>query len=292
VRYSYATVSLPTLTPAQGCTEVSAAGFAGIEWKVGTPPYARTSSASGFLDENRCTVDETLEAASLAADAARGAALTVVGLAPYVGPGELAKLRLVIDMAVAASAPQVRLQGPRPGARPVAYAQLFDEFAELVASGAEYGGAHGVAMAIELHHHTIIPSVGLAMPLLRRFSPDEVGVIYDVGNMVIEGHENHRIGIELLGPYLRHVHLKNVQAFGKPDGLWEYRWSHLDDGLVNVREVLGLLAAAGYHGWISVEDLSWPDASEGIRFNAAALTRLNAPGWRPAPANANPRENP
>lgn len=118
----------------------------------------------------------------------------------------------------------MRLQGPRPSAHTASYAHLFEGFAELVASGAEYGRTRGVAIAVELHHHTIIPSVGLALPLVRRFPPGEVGVIYDVGNLVHEGYENHRIALELLGPYLRHVHLKNVQAFGSPDGHWGYRW--------------------------------------------------------------------
>ena len=111
MRYSYATVALPTLTPAEACTELGAAGFTGIEWKVGTVPYAKNSTVRDFLDGNLCTLDETLEAACLGADAARGAGLAVVGLAPYVAPGETAKLRLLIDMAVAAGAPQVRLQG-------------------------------------------------------------------------------------------------------------------------------------------------------------------------------------
>jgi sugar phosphate isomerase/epimerase len=286
MRYSYATVALPTLTPAEACSELGAAGFTGIEWKVGTAPYAKNSTVRDFLDGNLCTLDETLEAACLGADAARRAGLAVVGLAPYVAPGETAKLRLLIDMAVAAGAPQVRLQGPRPSAHTASYAHLFEGFAELVASGAEYGRTRGVAIAVELHHHTIIPSVGLALPLLRRFPPGEVGVIYDVGNLVHEGYENHRIALELLGPYLRHVHLKNVQAFGSPDGHWGYRWAHLDNGLVNVPEVLGLLAEAGYQGWVSIEDLSWPDARQGIRFNAAALARLNAPGWRTALSDA------
>jgi len=284
MRYSYATVALPTLTPAEGCRELSAAGFTGIEWKVGTAPWARTSSAARFLDGNRCTLEETLDAAAQGAAAARAAGLAVVGLCPYVEPGQAARLRLLIDMAVAAGAPQVRVLGPRPGTPPAGYARLFEEFAGLVAAGAEYGRARGVAIAVELHHQTIIPSVGLALPLLRRFSPGEVGVIYDVGNLVHEGYENHRMALELLGPYLRHVHLKNVQAAAGPGGRWHYHWAHLDDGLVDVPAVLGLLEAAGYSGWVSVEDLSWPDARAGIHFNAAALGRLNAPGWRAAPA--------
>ena len=44
MRYSYATVALPTLTPAEACSELGAAGFTAIEWKVGTAPYAKNST--------------------------------------------------------------------------------------------------------------------------------------------------------------------------------------------------------------------------------------------------------
>ena len=42
-------------------------------------------------------------------------------------------------------------------------------------------------------------------------------MILDPGNMAQEGFEDYRIGAELLGPYLAHVHIKN-SAFERPAG--------------------------------------------------------------------------
>jgi hypothetical protein len=46
--------------------------------------------------------------------------------------------------------------------------------------------------------------------------------------MAKEGFEDRRIGAELLGPYLAHVHLKNA-AFERPEegGVWKSRWALL-----------------------------------------------------------------
>jgi len=37
-----------------------------------------------------------------------------------------------------------------------------------------------------------------------------IGIIYDLGNMVHEGYENYKLGLELLGDYLSYVHVKNA----------------------------------------------------------------------------------
>lgn len=280
MKYSYATVSLPTLLPAEACRVLSAAGFAGIEWKVGEAPHARTSNATAFLSDNLCTLDENVSAAEWGARLARDSGLDVVGLAPYVEIGDLGGLRTVLLMAEAAGAPQVRLQAPRFTRPGEGYTLLFDRFLAFLREAAPQARRAGVRLVIELHHKTIAPSVGLAMPLLTHFSPDDVGVIYDVGNMVYEGYEDYRIGLELLGPYLHHVHLKNAAAERGLDGRWNYEWARLDDGLVDVGLVLDMLTSFGYDGWVSLEDLSeFADSTAAVRYNANVLTALSAPGW-------------
>ncbi|BAS11974.1 xylose isomerase domain protein TIM barrel [Arthrobacter sp. Hiyo8] len=101
--------------------------------------------------------------------------------------------------------------------------------------------------------------------------------------MVYEGYEDHRIGMDLLGPYLHHVHLKNAAAF--PDELrangiqkWRNRWTPLDEGLVNVKDFLLALEAGGYNGWISLEDLSTErDPLSTLKYNAGVLNALGRP---------------
>jgi sugar phosphate isomerase/epimerase len=69
--------------------------------------------------------------------------------------------------------------------------------------------------------------------------------------------EDRRIGAELLGPYLAHVHLKNA-AFERPEegGVWKPRWALLEDGLVDFGLVFETLDALGYEGWVVIEDFS------------------------------------
>jgi sugar phosphate isomerase/epimerase len=279
VRYSYATVSLPTLTPPEAVVALREAGFQGVEWKVGDAPHASGSSAESFLLANRCTIAPDVSAAAEAARWARGEGLSVVGLAPYVRIGDLEAMRLVLDMAQAASAPQIRLQAQRfTGEQP--YLQMRDQLVRFLAAAVPEARRRGIRILIEIHHKTIVPSVGLAIPTLDLFDVADVGVIYDVGNMVWEGYEDYRIGIELLGERLRHVHLKNASATRRSDGVWRYEWSALDDGLVDAGHVLGLLDRAGYSGWVSMEDLTFShDSAAGIRYNASVLSRLQAPGW-------------
>jgi sugar phosphate isomerase/epimerase len=271
IRYSYATVALPTLTPEEAVVHAAAAGYRGLEWKVGEAPHARGSTAEAFLLGNRCTLAldpaDGARAARLCADAG----LAVVGLTPYVQTGDLATLDRVLDVAVAAGAPQVRLQGPRTGPR---YHALFAQALGFLDEAQDRAARRGVRIVVELHQGTIFPSASLAHRLVAHFDPACVGVIYDVGNLVVEGYEDRRIATELLGPYLHHVHLKNAAVS-------PLRWSPLDDGAVDVAGVLGHLREIGYAGWVSLEDLSTErDPLSTLRHNAQVLAACGAPDWQ------------
>ena len=115
----------------------------------------------------------------------------------------------------------------------------------------------GVKALIEMHHGTIAASASAALRLVERFDPARIGVIHDCGNMVYEGHEDYRRGLELLGPYLGHVHVKNA-AFDRPagGGVWQPRWAPLRDGVVDFPALFAALNSVGYDGWIVVEDFS------------------------------------
>ena len=79
---------------------------------------------------------------------------------------------------------------------------------ESVAAAAE---RHGVRALIETHMQTILPSASAAAAFCARFPAEQVGVIHDAGNMVFEGYEQYRLGLELLGPHLAHVHVKSAR---------------------------------------------------------------------------------
>lgn len=89
------------------------------------------------------------------------------------------------------------------------YNELYDQAVRYLHEVQDLGAAYGVKAVVETHHLTIAPSAGLTHRLVSHFNPRHIGVLYDPGNMVHEGYENYRMGLELLGPYLAHVHVKN-----------------------------------------------------------------------------------
>lgn len=276
IRYSYATVALPTLTPEEAAAHAAAAGYRGLEWKVGEAPHARGSTAEAFLRRNRCTLALDPDDGARAARLCAAAGLTVVGLAPYVETGDLETLERVLDVAVAAGAPQIRLQGPRLRPGGPGYRALFAHALGFLDEAQDRAARRGVRIVVELHQGTIFPSASLAHRVVAHFDPTRVGVIYDVGNVVVEGYEDRRIATELLGPYLHHVHLKN--AVSPVEGP---RWTPLDDGAVDVPGVLGHLREIGYEGWVSLEDLSTErDPLSTLRHNAQVLAACGAPDWQ------------
>ncbi|MDP9365837.1 MAG: sugar phosphate isomerase/epimerase, partial [Chloroflexota bacterium] len=119
----------------------------------------------------------------------------------------------------------------------------------------------GVRALVETHHRSLLPSASAAAAFLAPLDPADVGVIHDAGNMVFEGHEAYRLGLEALGPYLAHVHLKNARwvADGRrPDGsaAWRAEWAPLSEGIVDLAALFAALRAVGYDGWVSFEDFS------------------------------------
>jgi sugar phosphate isomerase/epimerase len=97
--------------------------------------------------------------------------------------------------------------------------------------------------------------------------------------MVWEGHEQFRLGLETLGPYLAHVHAKNSawgQTGQRADGslAWEAEWAPLDKGIVDLRDLFAALRTVAYDDWISVEDFTTdPPLLERVRENLRYLRK-------------------
>jgi sugar phosphate isomerase/epimerase len=83
--------------------------------------------------------------------------------------------------------------------------------------------------------------------------------------MVIEGHVDPRLAVQELGPYLRHVHVKNV-AWRREGGAWRWRHAPLAEGLLDWGSIVPTLRRAGYTGRLSLDHL-------GGRPSAAVLRR-------------------
>lgn len=271
MKLALCSVGLADLTPDRAITEAARAGYTGIEWRVSD--QVATQGEADFRSNNYCTVRPTLDEVRAVAASCSEAGLTVVGLNPYLHVGDLDGVEQLMALAATVGASHVRLRAPAPE---------LDGFHELMLATRNYlaevsalAERYRVRGLLEMHQGTLCPSASLAAQAVAGLPPEAIGVIYDAGNVLVEGYEDHRIALQILGPYLAHVHLKNV-AFGRPHdgGAWRHRWAPLDDGVLDVPVLLRILGKAGYHGWISVEDLSTDrPTTETLRFDADYLRR-------------------
>ncbi|WP_165495115.1 sugar phosphate isomerase/epimerase family protein [Actinomadura roseirufa] len=274
MRFSVATVSLPTLTPEEAVTTIASLGYGGVEWRVASPDRpGDPAPPHPFLSGNLCTLEPGVPDGERARRLCAVTGLAVVGLGPYADLGDTGAVAELMRMAAAAGAPQIRLQAPRISRTGLPYGELFARTAAFFEEVEGLAAEHGVRAALEIHHNTICPSASLAHRLVSRFDPRRIGVIYDVGNLVFEGYEDPRIGLDLLGPYVVHVHLKNALCRQEPGTeRWRYAWSPLESGVLDVPAVLECLDGFGFEGWVSLEDLSTDrDPVATLRHNARLL---------------------
>ena len=108
--------------------------------------------------------------------------------------------------------------------------------------------------------------------------------------MVYEGFEHYRMGLEVLGPYLAHVHLKNARwtETGARDGRQHRAGGRSSrrspKARVDVRgAVRARSRAVGYDGWVSFEDFSTTrPLLDRTRDNLAVRAAADAPADEPA----------
>ena len=280
MKFAVFTVSLPEWTPEEAVRRLAELGYDGIEWRITDDAPV---GAPGFWQGNRCT----FPLASFLEDAPRIRALTadaglaIPAIASYVQAADVENVARVLRGAATLGTPMARIQVP-PYDGETGFAALWDRARRDYREVARLARVHGVKALVEIHFGTIVPSASAARRFLDDLDPAWVGAIYDPGNMVWEGHEQYRLGLETLGPYLAHVHAKNSgwrQTGRRGDGSidWQAEWRPLDAGIVDFRELFAALRDVGHDGWVSVEDFTTerPLADrvrENLRYLRASLT--------------------
>lgn len=276
LKLSVFTVMLPDLPPEEAAPALKASGYHGAEWRVTHVPDARRGEAPSFWGNNLCTFEPTLEEAKRARQLSQSAGLAVAGLGTYIHVGDLAATENAMKFAQICGAEKVRVS---PGNWPdgsMTYAECFERAKTFLGGVQDLARQYDIKAVIEIHHKTLTPSASLAYRLVSFFDPDYIGVLHDAGNMVYEGFENYLLGIQLLGPYLAHVHIKNA-AYTRPDGggVWRASWAPLEDGVVDWDALFSALRDSGYEGWLGVEDFSQARPTlEALSYNSAFLYKV------------------
>lgn len=252
------TASTPEWTPAEAARILAAQGWDGVEWRVTDQADA---AAPGFWAGNRATwpltgIEERLP------DIARithAAGLAFSALGGYAPVGDRSNVERMLAATAALGAERVRVTMPALGTGD--YRDLFATTRADLAWTADRAARHGVTALVELHHRTIAASASAAMRLVDGLDPRHVGVIHDIGNLVIEGYEDPLSAFQMLGEYLAHIHVKNVEwrrTDTRTDGTaqWTEQWAPLREGQADLEAYFKAIHRYGYDGWVTVEDFS------------------------------------
>ncbi len=281
MKLSIFTVSTPDMTPDEMAEAAKQAGIHAIEWRYKEVPKELEVEEPSFWRNNRCTISPSGDKAYLQRfiDAAEKYGLETLSVTPYLTSGDLEGTEKVLQTAQYLGAPFIRL-GVHLYNRSRHFSELFELQRQYLRQAEALCRQYKIKGLVETHHKTIACSASAAYRLCEGLDPDCIGVLYDPGNLVHEGYENYRMGLELLGPYLSHVHVKNTgwrAIEPAADGVWEWKteWAGLTRGVVPWKLVIDDLIAIGYEGYLGLEDFSKQfDSRQMLRHFADYMNRL------------------
>jgi sugar phosphate isomerase/epimerase len=231
---------LPELSADEVCARLARHGYDGVEWRVDGEYHWRAAT----IDRDAPRIKALCDAHGLA----------VAGLTSYVRPDEDAAIGRLIDACGILDCPRFRIFSARYDPA-IGYFALRDRTRRELERVARRLEGSGIKALLEIHFGTIVASPALAFELLRELDPALIGVILDPANLVIEGATDLRLALDLLGARVDLVHVKNVRWERTPAGRWRWRFDELADGQCDWAEAIAALRAAGYDGWLSLENL-------------------------------------
>jgi len=279
---SLTTVALPHLSLEETVELAARLGYDGIELRVRRIPPQMLGQPYSFWGnhKNDLSPDNFVRLAPRIKQLCADHGLAVPALASNATAADLDDLRRLAEGAVICGCPLVRIGAPRRYDGSVPYREIYAEAVEAFGRALEVVGSFGVRGLLEIHAGTVAISASLAYRLVSNFAPESIGVIYDVQNMVKEGFEGARLGLDILGPYLAHVHVGgHAPQPGARDAhgtlSWVWKATELADGLLSMPDLLAELRRVGYDRFITVEDFR-TDVDAETKFGRAAeyLRRL------------------
>ncbi|WP_018931823.1 sugar phosphate isomerase/epimerase family protein [Gracilibacillus lacisalsi] len=270
MKLSVFTVMAPDFEPEELIEELKQQGFDGVEWRYKDIPVELMKEPISFWGNNKCTLTPEIseEQINQLKSKSETANIETVSITPYLTSGDLAGTEQVLKVAKAFGASFIRLGVPRYD-RSENFHTSFESCKRYLKECEALCKSYGVKGLVETHHQTIAASASAAYRLVQDLDPEAIGVLYDPGNMVHEGYENHRMGMELLGPYLAHVHVKNAKwVQDSASKKWKVVWELVDEGIVDWEQVIEDLQAVHYEGYIGLEDFSGKkDTKEILQYN-------------------------
>jgi sugar phosphate isomerase/epimerase len=282
MKFAVFTASLPEWSPQEAARRLADAGYDGVEWRI-VDQAASADGKPGFWAGNRCTwpLSTLLDDLDDIRVCTRDAGLDMPALGTYVACDEPEAVETVMRAARQLGVGQLRVRIPNyDGVE--SYAEVWRRRRREYTEVAEIAARNQVRALVEIHHRPPVQSPHAAAAFVDGFDPAQVGVIHDIGNMVFEGWAQYRLGLEVLGEHLAHVHVKNgqwVRGGTRADGStsWVTAPAGLRDGIADITELFRALRQVGYDGWVSLEDFSEQQPlAERIRDNLAVVRAAEA----------------
>jgi sugar phosphate isomerase/epimerase len=234
---AFSTLAFPDATLVEATTLGRSLGYAGIELRL----------VDGQLIDSSMSATERVQVKQTVA-AARLPIVSVDSSILLTADDAASELRWFLELANDWESPLVRVYGGPLAEEPRARQAQFDAAARVLQGAVPLAEQLGVAIAIETHDSFSASSV--VAELLAMVDSRWVGALWDT-------HHPHRMGerpaeiYEHIGPRVLHVQVKDARRSAEHKGGWQLVL--LGEGEVPVREIVGLLAARGYGGYVSVE---------------------------------------
>ena len=237
LRIAFSTLAFADETLAEAVSLGSSLGYAGVELRV---------------------IDGKLFDSSLsAADRERVKRATAAARLPIVAVGSSvvltaekpgSELRRILELTNEWESPFVRVYGGQLSEDPETRRKQMESAAQVLEASIPIAERLGVVMLLETHDGFSASSV--AAELLAKVPSKWVGALWD-------SHHPHRMGetpaqvYENIGRRSVHIHVKDARRSPAHKNGWQL--VPLGEGEVPVREILKLLVAGGYQGWLTVE---------------------------------------
>lgn len=237
MRIAFSTLAFPDKTLADAVSLGRSWGYAGVELRLIDGHLINLSMPVA----ERTRVKQTIPAAGLSVVAV-GSSIRLTDEDPAPD------LQRFLQLANHWESPVVRVYGGPLAEEPKARRAQMEAAAKALEAVVPVAERLGVALAIETHDAFSASSV--VAELLAMVHSEWVGAIWD-------SHHPHRMGerpaevYENIGRRVLHVHVKDARRSEEHKGGWQL--VPLGQGEVPVREMIGLLDAGGYKGWLSVE---------------------------------------
>jgi len=131
---------------------------------------------------------------------------------------------------------------------------------------ADTAAERGITLLMETGQETAV----CLRQLLETLNHPALGVNFDPANMILYGKGDPVAAVQMLGPWIKHVHIKDAIRTTRP-GTWgtEVPWG---EGEVGTRNFLKALKEIGFDGVLAIERESGDNRLGDIRLAAERLT--------------------